>query len=1331
MKKYVASIIIALLFGCISYGQNNPLCGTGEYGAGEISSNLIHDICQDSMGFIWIATEYGLNKFDGITFKQYLHDERDTSSVSDNNIHKLLIDTENRLWICCINGLQVYDAEKDVFRHIRFPDHLKPHVTDLKEFPDAFWIATSGKGLFELKKNSCEAQPLKSLNGLVENRVISCIYEDIRRSIWIGTLNNQLHDEGLLQINPETGETAVFHLPGQLDKNINAIAEDGAGHLYIGTSNSVLLYDAVSGKFIPVLCKDHPRISVKSMISGSDGRVFVGTEGQGLKYIDLSQKQLVSAENAQFPFDFRKARVYALLEDRNRNLWLGCFQKGLFQIPHQTQPFDFWGFHDKVFPLEGAVTSICEDSQGAMWCSIANEGIFRLNEQGKVEKHFPQPQTTVCLFEDSDRQLWVSIYDKALLAKMDKKTGQCRFVPVPQSGYIKTMVEDRQKRLYLSTFGLGFIRYNLQTGAWEKIKMQNREPGRGDLKNFWINALLCDSRGLIWLGHYQGVSCYDPDRDRFIHTGYMDSLSTQITLSLLEDRAGKIWLGTYNGLFRIDTLTGDVKNYTMADGLSNNVICGLTEDEQGDIWCSTFQGINQLKVKEEKIISYRSGNGLTDRVYNRGVYFHDKNGKIYFGGNTGITSFFPGNIAVSDYDCDIVTTNLYIHNQPVSTRTASGGKPVTDTGINHAKTFRFAYEDNTFTFEFSTMDFHDPQNIHYEYRLKELSDSWDATLPGVNRITYTHLPPGNYTLEIKARKYGSLSSVKRLFLRISPPWYQSRSAYICYFLLLIAVGLQAAYVINKKQTETVNEAKLRFFINISHEIRSPMTLIISPLDRLLKRNCDADTRKTLERMQRNAQRILGLINQLLDIQKIDKGQMKLKFSETDLVGFIKELFEVFEEQATQRNIRFTFERHVEKLPVWIDRNNFDKVLMNVLSNAFKYTPDAGEISIFLTSGIDAGNWGTLHNYAEICIIDTGTGIDEDKIKKIFNRFYQAHNELTFGNTGSGIGLNLSHTLIKLHQGSLTASNRNDVKGSCFTIRIPLGKDHIRKEYLAENEPDARLVVRQELPARQDAYKKKFVKRKTNYKILVADDEEEIRDFIRQELGETYKIITATNGKDAWQTTLSQLPDLIILDVMMPEIDGFTFVKKLKTNSHASHIPVILLTSKAKHDDRLHGLDKGADAYLTKPFNIDELFATVNNLINNRRMLKGKFSGTQDQQDKVKSIDFKSSDELLMERIMTIINDNMANPDLNVRMLVSKVGLSHVQLHRKLKEMTGIPASDFIRNIRLKQAAELLKEKKMNITQIAYAVGFANQTHFSTAFKKFYGISPTEYISQMK
>ncbi|MDR1557789.1 MAG: response regulator [Tannerellaceae bacterium] len=1321
-KQFFVSAVLSVFCLSTVYTQNSPLYGESD--PGSMSCTLINDICQDARGFIWVATEYGLNKFDGLNFTQYLHNENDSVSLSGNNVRRLMLDEDDHtLWIAYSAGLQKLDTGKDRFTNIRFSDASKPHVTDIAKLQSGdIYICTSGRGLYELKKGTTEAYPLEEVNDLFERDFFSSVYEDMQHNIWMG-----INDYGLLRLNPETKEIRIFKdfdEPGNV--MISDIIEDRNGQLYVGTATSIFMFDSIGERFIPIESKE--KLLIRRMILSHNGHIFVGTDGQGLKYIDTGSKQLYPVENEHLSFNFNIAKIHALMEDRDKNLWLGCFQKGILMMPNEPTQFSFWAISGKEYKMGGAVTSICKDSQGNVWCSIDNEGIFRFDDKGKLINHFPQPQATVKIFEDSNQTLWVSTYDKGL-AQMDKNTGQCRFLPFTPGGYVKAIAEDKEQYLYLSTFGSGFIRYHLPTKKWENFDMEQISSEAGSVFNRWINTIICDSEGLIWFGHYVGVSCYDPKQKRLIKTHFEDILSQQICLSLMEDRGGNIWIGTYNGIFCIHMQTKTIRNYTTGDGLSSNVICGLAEDEKGDIWCSTFQGINQIKVKENRIINYYTGNGLIDKTFNRGVYFQDKEGLIYFGGNTGITLFAPQDITLRNYDREVILTNVYLHNQPVGIQTLSGGKPVSDSSLTDTRKFHFSYEDNTFTFEFSTMDFGNPENIYYEYRLKELSQKWSATQPGINRLTYNHLSPGKYTLEVRACKYGSYSPVRQLALNISPPWYKSSFAYLFYSLLFLALCALIIYLIDRNRKELVNEAKLRFFIDISHEIRSPMTLIISPLEKLMKENHDPETLRTLERIHRNARRILGLINQLLDIRRIDKGQMIIKCNETDMVGFIEELFDVFEDQANRRTIKFTFRHQMEKLPIWIDRNNFDKILMNILSNAFKYTPDKGEITILLTSGIDDGSWGPLRHYAEIRIMDTGTGIDEDKIKKIFTRFYQAQNELTFGTMGSGIGLNLSRTLIELHQGSIHASNRKDAQGSNFIIRIPLGKAHLKKENLATSEPHSRLLLQQETFAQPADPQKKPARSKTNYKILVVDDEDELRDFLHQELKKTYKVLTARNGSEGLQISLSQMPDLIISDVMMPEMDGITFVRKLKANTNISHIPIILLSSKAEHRDRMEGLDKGADAYLSKPFNIEELAVLISNLINTRRILKGKFSGAQDQQNKLKPLDLKSSDEVLMERIMTIINDNIGNLELNVGMLASRVGLSRAQLHRKLKELTGIPAGDFIRNIRLKQAAEFLKGKKMNVSQVAYAVGFANQTHFSTTFKKFYGISPMEYITQ--
>lgn len=1324
MKKAQCLIILLLLLYSNNIRtQNIRFYGLKDQGTGEISSNLINQICQDSYGFIWITTDYGLNKFDGNHFIQYLHDEKDNSSLLSNNTNSLMLDKDNTLWVGFNNGLQYYQSDENSFKTISFPENISPHISDIIELQDGqIWVTTSGWGVYSINKEKRTATLLDDITNLTGD-FLGYIYEDKNHCIWISIDNN-----GVIKINPSAKTSERFKTPDIPYNNVNNIVEDKNGRLYVSLSKAICFLDESTGKFVPISSGDGEDVSFRTMILSSKGTIYIATEGHGLRYIDNVSNKLKPATNRSGSFNYDTAKIYALAEDRDQNLWLGCFQKGILMIPSESTEFNYWGFVDKEYQLGNTITSIIKDHQNKVWCGIDKEGIFKLSSKGKKEKHFAEVKDITRMIEDSDNTLWVTSYNKGL-AKINPQTGQYHFENIPFQGYMKTLTEGLDKHLYISTFGFGFIRYNLKTREWVQYNMKQEDPVKGNLGNDWINTIICDSDGLIWFGHYKGVSCFDPQQERFL-TIESEVLPKQICISLAEGKDNNIWIGTYNGLYCFNKKTKQIKNYTVNDGLSSNVICGIAQDNNGNIWCSTFKGINQLRIEDNKIINFYIGNGLVDKIYNRGIYFKAKDNMIYFGGSGGITSFSPQNISITNYKHEILTTNVYVHNQSVNTNSLSGGERIISTNILDAKDFKFSYEDNTFTFEFSTIDFKDPENIYYEYRLKDLSDDWNSTLPGINRITYNHLNPGKYTLEVRAGKYGSYTPIKQLSLTISPPWFKSTWAYILYLCLFVAIGILVINLIRRKRNERISESKLQFFINISHEIRSPLTLIISPMEKLMKGNFDAPTMKTLQNMHRNANRILGLVNQLLDIRKLDKGQMRLKFSETDMVGFIKELYDVFEYQSTKRDINFIFDHPMDKLAVWVDRNNFDKILMNLLSNAFKYTPDGGEIIILLRTGIDNENRGVLENFMEICILDTGIGLDKGKIDKIFDRFYQGQNQETFTTVGSGIGLNLARTLIQLHHGSITAFNRTDTKGSCFTIRIPLGNEHLNKDEIAEYGSTVRPILQQASTPVDVQDETKKIKRKTNYKILVIDDEKEIRDYLKEELGETYKILEAENGAEGLKMALSQQPHLIISDVVMPHMDGFTFVKKLKTNNNISHIPVILLTSKTEYKDRIEALDKGADSYLTKPFNIEEVIITVNNLITSRQTLKGKFSGVQDQEDKVKPINFKSSDEVLMERIMAVINDNISNPELNVELLVSKIGLSRVQLHRKLKELTGISTGDFIRNIKLKQAAALLREKKMNISQVAYSVGFTNQTHFSTIFKKFYGVSPSDYIIQI-
>ena len=547
-------------------------------------------------------------------------------------------------------------------------------------------------------------------------------------------------------------------------------------------------------------------------------------------------------------------------------------------------------------------------------------------------------------------------------------------------------------------------------------------------------------------------------------------------------------------------------------------------------------------------------------------------------------------------------------------------------------------------------------------------------------------------------------------------------------------------IMKREHAEQLNEAKLQFFINISHEIRTPMTLIINPLEKLLAEKKGGEVQKTYLMIYRNAQRILRLINQLMDIRKLDKGQMFMKFRETDMVGFIDDVMLTFDYMARKKKIHFSFEHAMPQLKVWVDMNNFDKILMNIFSNAFKYTPEQGEITVSLSTGRDATRRDPLKEYFEITVTDSGIGLDREKIERIFERFYQIDNDVTKSNFGTGIGLHLSRSLVELHHGIILAENREDAPGSRFVIRIPLGSAHLRTDELEDVEagitPHAVLVkpektdleeVFEEGEDEEDEESKKTGKAKNRMRILIVEDEEEILSYLKEELEGDYRIMTRKNGREAYDTILADTPDLVISDIMMPEMDGLSLCRKIKQNTNVNHVPVILLTAKSKPEDTMEGMATGADAYMVKPFNTELLKSTIANLLANRKLLKSKFSGAQQQEDKVQKLSMKSADEILMSKIMKVINENLSNPDLNVEMLAANVGLSRVHVHRKLKELTNLSARDFIKNIRLQQAAALLKEKKLTVSEVAYATGYTNLSHFSSSFKEVHGMSPKEYM----
>ena len=607
---------------------------------------------------------------------------------------------------------------------------------------------------------------------------------------------------------------------------------------------------------------------------------------------------------------------------------------------------------------------------------------------------------------------------------------------------------------------------------------------------------------------------------------------------------------------------------------------------------------------------------------------------------------------------------------------------------------------------------------------------------GQNRISFINMEPGTYHIRIKADAYGKMSDVKEVKVIIHPAWYLSGVA-ICVYVVLLIVASYIVYLQIKdkletkrmlekhRQAEELNEARIQFFMNISHEIRTPMTLILGPLMKLMKMDTDKIHQRNYSLIYQNSQRILRLINQLMDARKIEKGQFSLKYHKVELVGFINNLYELFETTANNRHITFRFIHEMDKLEVCIDPQNFDKVVMNLLSNAFKFTSDGGEITIELQ---DVEGQQTQERDFVLMVTDSGVGISNVDKKRIFERFYSGNGG---DYVGTGIGLNLTKLLVELHEGEIKVEDNPAGKGSRFVVRMPqtlqmlegIVDDSLPEaSYSLPPKPEHVVETGESLVSEKTTQKKL-------YNVMIVEDEAAIRRYLRNELSIKCNVIETANGQEAWDYIIQnpERVDLVVSDVMMPVMDGITLCQKIKTNFNTNHISVVLLSAKNDDADKLKGLNMGADAYMTKPFNIDVLCQTVNNLLESRHRLQGKLAVTSSQEENMEKIELTSPDERLMERLMKVINENISNPDLNVEFISDKVGISRVHLHRRLKEMTSLTPRDFIRNIRLSQAAKLLSDKHLDITDVSVATGFKSVSTFSTCFKTYYGMTPTEYM----
>jgi signal transduction histidine kinase/ligand-binding sensor domain-containing protein/DNA-binding response OmpR family regulator len=1355
--KTISQLIITMmicLFSIQAWAQSGKLFNTDN----QLSSNLATQVFQDKSGFIWIATRNGLNTYDGYHITVIKKDMSNFLGLNSNYINSIAQDEKEHILLGTNNSLLEFTGSE--FLKIPMLDskggelatYIK-QVYPLKNKDVA--VATSGYGIM-LKKQ--DEQKCHAMKGEVEKlKYILKLLEDKRGRLWIITEDGKLYRK-------ETNGRVTSHFAGTEGVGAQDIRQDALGNIYLASKNQgVYLLRAGSNVFTRI--SSIGNLPIDNIYISRNNKLYIGCDGLGIYVYDPQTGFLQDNPLFSRLVNLAKSKITSIIEDNQGNIWVSMLQKGVFMQRNIQNDFNYMGFRLGNLNVigENCVTSLSINQGNQVWVGTDKDGLYLFNIATRsVEGHFLNQHTVLTLCKDEQGRTWVGTYTDGL-GYMDAAGS---FHPVDlgisKSVGIFDIKQDPQGNIWIATMGEGLFclqkdgsrrNYKAKYGADNNLKA-NSLPN-----DYLIKMALSKDGNHVYIATSVGLACLDRKRNSWVSTfkGINCLNKNSFSHCVFVDSKDHVWYGTEDGAFCFDFRKGiKPKLYTTANGLTDNSVASITEDYQGNIWLGTIKGLNKLALKSGTITKFYAESGLQSNEFSDASVCTTQDGKtILMSGSGGLNWFQADQVRQHPWQAKVVISGFILNNKMVTPGMKSGSYTITDNWSTFSRDFQLSHEDNTFTLQLSTLTYNDVEQISYVYSIN--GDAWRTVPAGQNELAFSHMAPGRYKYRIKAICNGYETPVKEFTITIHPAWYVSIWAKLFYLLLLIAAIM--LYLRHRKRqmedqlilqqhihAEEMGEAKIKFFMNISHEIRTPLTLIITPLLSLIKEDKEPHRQGIYEIIRKNSERILHLINQMMDLRKIDKGQMVMRMCQTDMVAFINEEYELFKQQALAKNIDFEYQHDSEELPVWIDRNNFDKVIINILSNAFKFTPTAGHILLSLTH---------TDHHAYISVKDSGIGIPKDKLETIFQRFYQTPADPSDRNGGTGIGLDLTRSLVELHYGTISARNNEGEKGSKFEhgsefiIRIPLGKDHLKPEEIIDEEEvkekqNQELAevkqLEQEVKETENAEKAESATVTTDMQgklpasargnkaeIVIVEDEEDIQDYLKAQLASDFKIRTYPNGKVALNEILKNKPDLIISDVMMPEMDGTTLCTKLKANINTNDLPIILLTAKSREEDQLEGLQTGADAYILKPFNMDILRRTIINLLTMRRTLKNKFTGKESQEEKVEQRKIQTPDDALMQRVMEVINENIGDSDLSVDMIAQKVGISRVHLHRKMKELTNQTPHSFIRNIRLQQAAKLLKDGKQSITDVMYICGFSNSASFSTMFKNLYGCSPREYM----
>jgi len=1398
-----------LLIPSLSSSQSNRIVFEDFSVRDGLIHNLVEYIHIDNEGYIWLATYTGLQKFDGYEFQRFLFNPDDSTSISDNFITTIFEDRSGNIWIGTFsNGICMYKKDQEIFHHYKHnPDHsntlsnnnIPRGKKSIVQDKDGYlWINTrNGLNRIDVQKEN-----VQRFYGDFEGHII---YDNDEHALWI------IH-KNLKKFSLTTKKLEYYDIPKNNNNEgnlINTIILDIDRIIWMGSDQGIILFDRKSKSFYDLagyLTQSDNKYEYSwsqypttSIYEDHTGQIWFG--------IGKSAYQLNKSDGTFKTFTYESGNPNSLIDEQitgiygNKKgiIWITYLNRGMSKVYINTKNFK----HYRHIPMNqqslsgNTVRSVFLDKKGELWIGTYNNGLNRLPGQSMKNiihyRHNSQSLNSInsdyitAILVDSKETLWIGTFEDGLCYAENIYSSHVleftRFKP-EEILEIHEFTEDKSGRIWISTQN-GFYIYNHINN--ELVQYGNHNNHKSELKNINIQSVLIRPPNVFWLATWNRGLCkltinsdtiFSPEKSEdelIIFDRIKDNNNTILDnrfITIYEDDSDNIWLGSnVNGLIKVKEINDSLvfSKYDKTNGAPDNSVFGIAGDKKGNIWISTSDGIGKFNPENEQFINYYENDGLQSNVFMWDASFKSKDDQIFFGGINGLTAFFPDSIEDNESGFEVYISKLIIHNREVKIGEKINNRTILAKNIRYSESITLTHKEPVFSLEFLTLgNFNLKKNL-YAYKLEGFDDSWNVTTSERRYVTYTNLNPDTYVFKVKATNSNGIwnEDVASLLIIIQPPFWKTWWAYTMYVIIFILLlyllqlqtlkfaklkhSLEIEQIHHEKDNE-VFQMQLKFFTNLSHEFRTPLTLILGPIEKILKSNQGSRRiRQQLELVNKNVKRLLKLTNQLLNFRKFENEKLNLNAAKGNIIKFTNEIAIAFRQHAKLHQIDYLFDFQEKKIVMWYDRDKLEIILFNLISNAFKFTPPHGNIKITVRKnnsvinkaeespdGYSVAEFGDLpessKEWVEISVKDSGCGISKDHIHKIFKRYYQV-DQPDFENVpSSGIGLEQVKNLVEISKGKIKVISKEEV-GTEFVIYLPAGSDHLKETEIIQNFKNSEHIDHYRIPqdSKEDideTQKPKLVPeliKEDKPVVLIIEDNPDIIIFLKEILKKEYGVLEASDGKQGYDIAIKEIPDIIISDVMMPEMDGMELCVKLRSNIITSHIPIILLTARTSIVYKIEGLEAGADDYITKPFDTQTLKARILNLIVSRKRLSQKFR--EEFLLKPKDIIIHTPDEKFLDQIIRIIEENIADPDFNVEKLSRTIGMSHSLIYKKLKALTDQNIVEFIRAIKLKRAAQILAQTKISISEVSSEVGFTDPKYFSKCFQKHFDKTPTDYASQ--